>query len=121
MNRSSEWLFPWSTKPVPEPNSAGNGRTPASSWKFDGTDGWRAAGGSADGDLGRRVAGHVPRGDGHAAGEARRVGEELAHEPAGGAVEDCDVRAAARAGGRDDVIDAVAGDVAEGDAHAAAE
>src|SRR5207302_1065565 len=75
------------------------------------------------GDLkaGGVLGGAVDVADGQvgAAAEGAVHGEEVFEENAGGAVEDFDARAAAVGRGGGDVVDAVAGEVAGGDAHAA--
>src|SRR5207302_1882187 len=75
----------------------------------------------AGNDVGLAVAVHVPGGDEHAAGEFGVVGEKAAEQGQVDAAEDLDVRAAAGARAGNDVIGAVAIDVAGGHADAAAE
>ena len=72
-------------------------------------------------DLVNAVAVQVADGDERAAAEVRLVGEELTNQLERGAVEDADVRPTAEARGGDQVRDAVAGHVSDGDADAAGE
>src|SRR5207244_1698663 len=79
-----------------------------------------AAFAGAGDDVGVPVAVHVTDGDVDAAVELRVVGHEPLKFGAGLAVEHLDERQTAGAGGGDDLRHAVAGDVAGGDADAAA-
>src|SRR5207247_306068 len=82
----------------------------------------RAAARARAGDeVGVAVAVHVAGRHVAAAGKVRVVGEELADQVSGLAVVDVDVRPAARGRGGDNVRHAVAGDVADRHADAAAE
>src|SRR5262245_41044878 len=80
-----------------------------------------AARAGAGNDVRLAVAVHVAGRHEHTAAEARPVGHEAVHPRAVAAVEDFDMRAAARAGAGDDVRNAVAGYVADGYVHAAQE
>ena len=80
-----------------------------------------ATGAGTDDDVGLAVAVHVAGRQEQATGEGRREGIEGGQQAEALAVEDGDLGAAAGSGGGDDVGEAVAVDVAGGDADAAGE
>src|SRR5688500_14821352 len=86
---------------------------------------WSASGSGSGDNIVSAVAVHITRGDKHAAGKSGMIGKKAAHGSsqrlAGEAVEDADMRSAARSGGRDDIRHAITANVPHRHAHAAGE